>query len=318
MIHRAMEKLKAALPASIAKEMAPMVQEVFHEHKLPHGFAEEILKRVDHWERFFAGADERVKMVMDDPEWLRLVEREIELEPLTRECRAIREQIAHLEACHEHYTENVEDLLRMIGDMKPGQILDCGRACDAREQEAAAYAQALEAWQGADHPTDEADACQLEVVDLLGQRTEEKARLVDHLIGKLRNDAYRVYAQDEEDFDRVESRIQHLEICNYNWPENLRIVLKEIAAGRRLFEWHIPDGYNAHGDCPDRIAELQDAMRSATAWAEGNTVEAGQWAEVLGPPTPEKRWLVASLCKNVAAQHATHEGEARLPKPAVR
>lgn len=46
MIHRAKTKLKAALPAAIAREMTPMVQEVFDEHKLPAEFARKVLQDV--------------------------------------------------------------------------------------------------------------------------------------------------------------------------------------------------------------------------------------------------------------------------------
>jgi RNA polymerase sigma-70 factor (ECF subfamily) len=46
LIHRARAKLKAAMPPAIAKEMTPMVQEVFNEHKLPEGFAGKVLAGV--------------------------------------------------------------------------------------------------------------------------------------------------------------------------------------------------------------------------------------------------------------------------------
>jgi hypothetical protein len=150
---------------------------------------------------------------------------------------------------------------------------------------------------------------------VLGQRTPPKLALVEHLIGKLGDNDYRVYADEDEDFDKTESRIQHLEICNYNWHENLRIVLREIAAGKRLVGWHVPDGYNAHGDSPDRIPQLRDLMAAVSAWADGKAEDAGAWGAILGGLTPEKRWLAASLCKHVSVQHAKHGGERLLPKP---
>ena len=45
-IHRAKQKLKTALPATITQEFTPMVQEVFNEHKLPSEFAEKIIENV--------------------------------------------------------------------------------------------------------------------------------------------------------------------------------------------------------------------------------------------------------------------------------
>ena len=274
--------------------------------------AQEIIKRIGHWERFSRDVEETIRMVKSDPELIRLMELEMELEPVSAECRNIRRQIASLEPCHEHYVENVKAILEMIGSMTPETVLDCGVACEARQEEAAAHMRALQTWRDADVIAKNADDYAREVFELLGKRTDEKLRLVEHLIEKLKDNGYKVYADEDEDFELTESRIQHLEICNYNWRENLRIVLKEIAAGKRLFDWHVPDGYNAHGDCPDRVSELKDMITSAAAWADGNEKGAGKWGQLLGESTREKRWLVASLCKHVGMQHEKFGGE-QLP-----
>jgi hypothetical protein len=283
--------------------MMEMVHNHMQARRLPPEFAQEVLKRISHWERFDGTPEEKVALVEADPEWVRLIELEIELEPMSPECRDIRRQIACQEACHEHYLENVEAIVGMISAMKPGRIIDCGEACDPRRARAAAYSRALQAWRDSDAVPADADERTREVYALLGEPTPEKLALVEHLIGKLDDNAYAVYADEDEDFELTESRIQHLEICNYNWEQNLRIVLQEIAAGKRLFGWHTPEGYNAHGDCPDRMAELREIVPPLAAWSEGKENRAGRWAAILGESTPEKRWLVASLCKHVAAQH---------------
>ena len=258
-----------------------------------------ILERIGHWERFWA-TDEIPGMVSADPEWVRLVEAEIALEPLSVECRAIRRQIASLEPCHEHYLANVESIVGMVRAMQPGQVLDCGQACAARHEEAAAYAGALERWRDQEGPADDEPAA--EVFGLLGECTATKGAPVEHLIAKVRDNGYRVYADEDQSLAQIEARIQHLEICNYNWRENLQIVLREIAAGTRLAEWHVPDGYNAHGDCPDRCADLQPLVGPAAAWAAAP-----------GEATPEQRWLVASLCKHAKDQHLQHRAARGLP-----
>ena len=170
-------------------------------------------------------------------------------------------------------------LVEMIGSMTPGRVLDCGEACAERLAAAAAHKRALETWRDLGSLPGNADACAREVFQLLGDRTEGKLALVEHLIGKLGDNGYTAYAEDEEDFALTVSRVQHLDICNYNWRENIRIVLKEIAAGQRLFEWHVPEGFNAHGDCPDRIPQLRELMAAIAAWAEGTTGRAGQWGQ---------------------------------------
>lgn len=299
----------------LKKRMIAMVEEHLQRQRPAADFRKEIMKRIGHWDRFDGSDEQKTRAVAEDPEWARLVARELQLEPMSAECRKIRRRIACLEACHEHYAENVEAVLAMIGRMQARPVLDCGQACAARRDDANACALALEAWQAGRPLPDDAMGRAGEVFQLLGERTDAKDSLVRHLIAKLRDNAYQVYADEEEDFEQTESRIQHLEICNYNWRENLRIVLREIAAGRRLFAWHVPDGYNAHGDCPDRVSLLRSTMTSAADWATGDVGTAGAWGEALGESTPEKRWLVASLCKHVAAQHASYDAGGALPRP---
>ncbi len=73
MIHRAKEKLRAALPAAIAEEMTPVVQEVFSQHKLTEDFARNVIEGVPtlSWDKgkqcTFAGALEAAMAVTDHP-----------------------------------------------------------------------------------------------------------------------------------------------------------------------------------------------------------------------------------------------------------
>lgn len=242
----------------------------------------------------------------------RLAQIERDLSPLSPESEAIRKQIGRLEPCHEHYVENVKAVLTMTGYMSPGGILNCGQACTSRCEEVESHRRALEIWRDSDALPDYAAAPACEIFELLGDRTDQKMPLIQHLIAKLDDNAYKVYDDQDEDFDTIESRIQHLSICNYNWKANLRIVLLEIAEGERLFGWHAVGGYNAHGDCPDRVDELKDLLASAAAWTHGNSDDAGRWGEILGEVTGEKRWLVALLCSRVAEHDDRHDAEGTL------
>jgi len=73
LIHRARAKLRTALASYVAEEAAPMVQEVFNEHKLPAGFAQKVLENVPQlaWgtnrECTFLGALEAALAVTDHP-----------------------------------------------------------------------------------------------------------------------------------------------------------------------------------------------------------------------------------------------------------
>jgi len=226
---------------------------------------------------------------------------------LSPEGEAISRQIGRLEPCHEHYVENVKAILTMIGYLAPGGILSCGQASAARRKEVESYRRALATWRNSDALPDYADAPTCEIFELLGDRTDQKSPLVEHLIAKLDDNAYKIYDDQDEDLDTMESRIQHLAVCNYNWKANLRIVLLEIAAGERLFDWHVAGGYNAHGDCPDRVETLKDVIASAVAWAQQDTDTAGRWGEILGEATGEKRRLVALLCRRVTEHHQKHD-----------
>ena len=50
---------------------------------------------------------------------------------------------------------------------------------------------------------------------------------------------------------------------------------------------------------------------------DGPARKPGQWAEILGDCSAEKRWLVACLCKHVSDQHKEYGGETVLAKPSL-
>ena len=73
LIHRAQQKLKAALGTALSEEVSPVVQEVFNEHKLAQGFAQKVLDNVPilAWCRekdcTFIGAIEAATAVTEHP-----------------------------------------------------------------------------------------------------------------------------------------------------------------------------------------------------------------------------------------------------------
>lgn len=263
---------------------------------------EQARRHLGHWQRFRGEDDDKIQMVLDDSEWAELVQREAELEPLSAEAAAIRERIAYMEPCHTCYPVNVGRALHMVGSMLPGPILDCGEVDGQRQGDARRFAHALRAWLDGEDNVDTEEY--RKVAQHLGPRSDEKEQLVRHMINKLDDHAYHAYPWDEEDFAKPESRITHLEICNHYWEQNLDIVLREIGTGQRMAEWHRPDGFNACGDAPNRPAELRGTLELAGAWLEGRPGDAGDVGDILGEPTPEKTWLVRSLCKHIQSAGA--------------
>jgi len=259
-----------------------------------------------YWERGFGDTPEqKVERVCDDPEWSALIDEEARLAPLSDEAKAIRGCIARMEPCHESFGENVRRALKMIGSMMPRDVLDCGEVGRGRARQAAAFAAALTRWrdEGADAPGDAKE--DQEVGTLLGLPDDRKKGLVTHLIRKLEDNAYHAYPWDEEDFDKTEARVTHLEVCAHYWEQSLHVLLAEIGAGRRTQEWHSSDGFNACGDCPDHAAEQSKILEALDAWLAGESAVGRETAELLGEKTPEKAWLAASLAKHIRSTSDT-------------
>ncbi len=63
---------------------------------------------------------------------------------------------------------------------------------------------------------------------------------------------------------------------------------------------------------------LRPLLDEVSGWMTGTGNGAGQWAQVLGQITPQKRWLAACLCKNIKAQHAGQALEAGMPETAIK
>lgn len=152
-------------------------------------------ERLSQWRNVYGSPEKCVRAARSDARIQSLLELELAIEPMPQSARAIRERIISIEACHERCKRNTEDILRMIGAMKPESILSCG----------------------------------------------------------------------------------------------------EVS--------------------PEVAAELRATIASAAAWADGKPEEAGEWGDILGEPSPEKRWLVACLCKTLAKQLEHCQGTDPLPQP---
>ena len=156
--------------------------------------------------------------------------------------------VDEIEPCHCDLNHNLNEILAAIQGGQAGQTFGCGQADPARLRTATQFRQALQAWQASSGPAVDCANQFAAVCALLGSPDNKKMELVAHLIGKLLNNGYKVYPDDGEDFETVESRIQHLDICNFNWDNNLLILLEEIGTAKRSRGWHGPGLFCAHGD----------------------------------------------------------------------
>jgi hypothetical protein len=290
---------------------AVSLQEMQHALALDYGFknwvglkkhlqrAERARSSLRYWERGWGDTpEEKVKRVCDDSEWSALIDEEARLEPLSEEATKIRGCIARMEPCHESFAENVSGVLKMIGSMTPGDVLDCGKAGVARAGKAKVFAAALQRWDDArTEPSGTAE--EDEVKRLLGSPDDRKRPLVVQLIQKLGDNAWHAHPPQPEDFDRTEALVDHLEICAHYWEQSLHVLLEEIGAGRRTRGWHSSDGFNSCGDCPNQVGRLMDVLKALDAWLSRKPSVGEPTASSLGERTQEKAWLVASLCKHI-------------------
>lgn len=153
-----------------------------------------------------------------------------------------------IEFCHCDLNYNLNQVITVIHGYEPGHVFGCGDVNEERKQLACRFKFALQAWiDDVLHDTaykhEYESAC-----NLLGEKTDRKCVLVNHLINKLIDNGYELYPAEEEDFGTVESRIQHCEICNFNWDQNILIILDEIGSGSRTIEWHGTGMFCACGD----------------------------------------------------------------------
>ena len=332
MVHRAREKLRLALAPMVGKEIAPMVQEVFNEHKLPEEFIERLTRKC--WETVVLDAtgkyvlDEEAEVVnamtagiAEFPEWV----------------LQVRDAMPKygFEMCSHRWLDGLDDAMRMIGAEEhfPSTAGHCGdvpgRIVDAAEQRAAA----VQAWidgkhsdeanlhkQVAQHlgePTPEkreAAACFVELVRAFFLEPKPKGRAMELAKGwRARadnNETLRVMFEGEG-FDRL---LQNR--CGFKTVDRLDLYIR-IIGGRSEAE-------ERHGLCnsqlrfvlrddPERFEMTRgylwglqayllgrDAewLRSSKPECAGAAIHALRAVSQAGAPTPLRRWLVASLLKS--------------------
>ncbi|NQU11448.1 hypothetical protein HQ590_11695 [bacterium] len=156
--------------------------------------------------------------------------------------------IDHIEFCHCDLNRNLNELVRAAKGAEQVTVLGCGDVRPERTQEAERYAKALGTWLDSSSPDPETADQFRTVSALLGDRDGRKAELVGHLIKRLHDNGYEFHAAEQEDFQTPDSRIQHLEICSFNWEQNLLILLDEIGKGKRRYGWHGVGLFCACGD----------------------------------------------------------------------
>jgi len=170
-----------------------------------------------------------------------------------------------IEACHCDLNENLQ---ATIANGKDAKILCCGEISHSKMQERLQWKETLEKWLS-DQGNEKQDIRYQQVKLFLGKRNQKKEALVTHLVRRIEENGYKLYDKDE-DFNTIESRIQHFEICHYRWEDNLNIILHEIGEGRRLCDWNKVGGFMACGDDDKGCMLAKAIMRKSGIEGEVN------------------------------------------------
>jgi hypothetical protein len=275
----------------------------------------------------------------DDPE-VHAIDRMGEaIAPVSQQGIHIRSLISRLEMCHHKAARHVEVILQAIGEggtAKTPRALPCGKGHPAVDAWSLA-ADVLQAWCGGDVSAVAQTMLLGEpagrLVSLLGVSTPLKRWQVRQVVAKLRRSVqgdywsmvieaespddpeHRAFSQTTKNtiirdtVDGAESRISladainNLQPCNWNFAQNLRIVLGAINGDLSPAS---PFAAHARNIALNPIRTRMDVICDALgAFWRDEDASAGvdeSILRMLGEGTPESRWLAASLDKTIRLQ----------------
>ena len=264
---------------------------------------------------------------------------EDDIAPLGDETKHIRSLISQLEMCHHKVERHVELIIQAIGEGKADKTPGKRPIGEIHPREALTelVIGSLTAWineEPYDVPAFGIGGIAVDdLFSFLGDRTPLKVWQVQQVCDKLRSfldPEFRYYEMVEHpkqyaDYahyrgatintvihDTVDgeeakltlaSAIDHLQPCNWNFPENLVIMLKAI--GGDLYP-KVP--FAAHkrnvelNPIRKRIEIVSNTLRAFCEGQDTSQATALNILRTLGEKTPTKHWLAASLDKTIRLQ----------------
>ena len=261
------------------------------------------------------------------------------LAPVTDDIAHIRFLISNLELCHHKAERWVENIIEGIGagrSDKGKKIRGSGELTDTETQWKNCFS-ILSAW-SFNLPADAMGlsvfgVADRELVGLLGERTPLKvwqvARVLDKIKSFIEPDyqyvEMTVYSENYRErfgfvdltlkakiLDSVDGEaatislagaIDTLELCNWNFINNLKIVLAAIGGDRASAEPFCACSRNIRlVPILGRMKLISDTLRAFCGEYEGTEGTDEEILTILGELTPVKRWLAASLEKTIRLQ----------------
>ena len=250
-----------------------------------------------------------IEVSADDPEVIKIDRFEEGLKDIPGHVQQIRELITGLEVCHFKFQRHIEYIKEAIANLKAGKDLRDIGANHIRHGEDALvkdktgrtlqghfYVKSLKQWIGDDTVASGREDFQKpdqQIVAWLGAKKPEKERLVGLLIARLLWDwnSYEALLTGRSNKE-LEFQVCRMDICHYNFPDNINQILKGIGALKAVDNFEGCGSFNANikSFVEQEFSMLNDSLRSTLQVSKTNK------DELL------KRWLIACLAKTIKEQ----------------
>ncbi len=270
----------------------------------------------------------------DDAEVLTIDGMETALTPLSDDDVALRKAVSRVECCNWETYQQVLQIIEAISCENPALLpatVGCSHKGSVREDMCSGICSLLQAWE--DGTLDITALTQVEallakrMVEFLGEPDELKIWQVRQLRKKLAEphawqNLYVTDRQNLEPFhettlatvihDKDDGReaelslahaIDHLEICNWNFANNLNVIMKAI--GGNLYPFRVYAAHNRNIKLNPDLEPLKVTANTLLAYAEvymPRTATDEAVTMTLGVKTEVKKWLAASLGKTIQLQ----------------
>lgn len=249
-----------------------------------------------------------------DPEIIRIDILEDAVDTLPPHVQQIRQLITRFEVCHfkyqQHFENIKESILRLQATIDPERIgsnhIQHGEEAwkkdkTGRSQLGEKYLGAIRNWLGEKTQIKDPDSFNQEldqnIASWLGDKTPEKERLVRLLLARMIWDweSYERFLKKDQNKE-LEHQVCRIDICHYNFPENLDLLLKGIGVLKPIEEYEGCGSYSSdiktfiEKEFSTLILSLNDLKKSKSTDDQSEKNKA------------IKVWLLACLAKTMKEQ----------------
>ncbi|MEW8627081.1 MAG: hypothetical protein AB2551_15110 [Candidatus Thiodiazotropha sp.] len=250
-----------------------------------------------------------IETTPQDPEIIEIDEYERGIGGLSQDVQNIRELIRRFEICHFKYKVHLSYIIDSIMNLSPNTLpiiigqnhISKGedritRDTTGRSVLGQQYVYSLKYWLG-DHSQQDSEYFNADlnqkIEKWLKAKTPEKERLVSLLVSRLMWDweSYKKY-QNSESPDELETQVYRMDICHYEFPKHLELLLDGIGRNQPVDNFEGCGSFNFESSIfvEQQFFSLCDKLRSYSNKGSLDNNERTQ------------AWLIASLAKTLKEQ----------------